>query len=371
MNRARPRVFLRSAAVAAVLACGLALAAPALAGSAGAAAALATRSVPTKAVAATKTALTKKTAPGKKTVPGKKTAPGKKTPAPVKKPAPTVPTAPTAPSMPVPATGEGWAAASSLFHAVSEVTRLNLVDDPTATDGKALKLQLNARPEPGPSGGALIATDQLYRYGTFGSRLRTADCTGQDHVGVVTGTFTYSTDHSDADHNGVSDNDEIDIEFLCAQPNVVYLTLWTDYSETSNDLREITRVIDLSSGQVLSTCFIVSYGSGCQPLLAGENSPASVPATADFRSDRQYRSYWFDWQPDHVTFRASGAAGGSVVLWDYRGPRARIPSKPSAFMQNVTYTKAWDPLTGPSHNQPTADTSAYVDADFLPAVPAT
>ena len=345
MTRARPRSALRLAALVAALACAVGLAAPATAAG-------------TPATKSGKTASAKKPTPAKKPVPSKKPVP---TP-----PVPTT-TVPTA-TVPTPTVAENWTGASSLFHAVSDVTRLNVVADSAATDGQALKLQLNAHPDPGPSGGALIAGNQLYRYGTFGSRLKTADCTGQDHVGVVTGTFTYSRDHSDANHNGVTDNDEIDIEFLCAQPNVVYLTLWTDYSETGNNLREITRIIDLRSGQVISTCFIVSYGSGCRPLLAGENSPASVPAMPGFRSDQQYRSYWFDWQPDHVTFRASDSAGGSVVLWDYRGPRSRIPSKPSSFMQNVTYTKAWDPLTGPSHNQPTADTSAYLDSSFVPAV---
>ena len=212
----------------------------------------------------------------------------------------------------------------------------------------------------------MIASNRLYRYGTFGTRMKTADCTGQDHPGVVTGTFTYSIDHSDANHNGVTDNDEIDIEFLCAQPDVVYLTVWTDYSETSNDLREITRVINLRTGSILSTCYIVSYGSGCQPLLAGENSPARIAPIPGFSSVARFHRYWFDWQPDHVTFHATDEAGRAAVLWDYRGPRSRIPGKPSSFMQNVTYTRAWDPLTGPSHNQPTADTSAYLDASFLP-----
>jgi hypothetical protein len=265
---------------------------------------------------------------------------------------------------------ENWTGPSALFHAASAVTRMTVVPAVGATDSQALKLQLNAHPEPGPSGAALIASNQLYRYGVFGSRMKTADCTGQDHPGVVTGMFTYSFDHADANRNGVSDNDEVDIEFLCGQPDVVYLTLWTDYSETSDNLREITRVINLRTGVVLSTCYLVSYSLGCRPLLAGENNPASVQPIPGFSSEAQFRSYSFDWQPDHVTFSTTDNAGRPLVLWDYRGPRSRIPAKPSSFMQNVTYTRGWDPLNGPSHNQPTVDTSAYVDSSFVPTVPA-
>jgi hypothetical protein len=262
---------------------------------------------------------------------------------------------------------ENWAAPSLRYHAVTPVTKMPVLPDAGAIDGMALKLQLDAYPESGPHGGAVIASNSLYRYGNFGTRMKTADCTGQDHPGVITGTFAYSYDHADANHNGVTDNDEIDIEFLCGQPDVVYLSIWTDYSETSNDLREITRAINLRTGEVLSNCYIVADGSGCQPPLEGENSPASVPAIAGFNSATQFHTYSFNWQPDDVTFYATDDAGQRIVLWDYRGPASRIPGNPAFFMQNVQYTRTWNPLNGPSHNQPTADTSAYIDSTFVPS----
>jgi beta-glucanase (GH16 family) len=266
---------------------------------------------------------------------------------------------------------ENWAGPAPAFHPATASTRMTIVPAPGALDGHALRLQLNARPEPGASGGAVISSNRLYRYGTFGTRMKTADCTGQDHPGVVTGAFTYAADHSDANHNGITDNDEIDVEFLCAQPDVVYLTVWTDYSETSNDLRAITRTINLRTGTVLSTCSIVSYGTGCRPLLAGENRASGVVPSPGFNSATQFHTYLFDWQPDRVTFYLADDAGRRTELWDYRGPRSRIPDQPGWFLQNVTHTRTWDPLNGPAHNQPTASTAALIDSTTVPAAPST
>jgi beta-glucanase (GH16 family) len=314
------------------------------------------RALPALAVATALLLATGMTATAATAIPAKttKTTPAKITPA--------------KPRTPVRSTGvENWTAPSSIFQGGNPHTQLTVVRTPGALDGSALRLQLKARPDPGPSGGSLISSSKLYQYGSFGTRMKTADCTGQDHPGVVTGTFTYAGDHSDANHNGVSDNDEIDIEVLCGQPDVVYLSIWTDYSETVDAIREITRAVDLRTGRVLSTCYLVSYSTGCGPILAGENSPAGIAPIPGFNSATQFHSYSFDWQPDHVTFRAGDNAGTAVVLWDYRGPRSRIPSKPSSMMQNVTYTPTWNPLNGPSHNQPTVNTSAYIDSTFAPA----
>lgn len=236
-----------------------------------------------------------------------------------------------------------------------------------AQDGKALRLKLNARPGAGPWQGVTVAsTSWAYRYGQFGSRMKSADCQGQDRVGVVTGVFTYAADHSDANRNGLMDNDEIDIEFLCGQPETVWMTLWTDYDELRDIPRKISRVVNLRTGKVLYNCYLEGWTSPCRPLLDGENSPASVTPVPNFNSATKFRTYSFDWQPDRVRFYATDDSGRPILLWDYRGPRARIPQKPSAFMQTVWHTRNWDPLNGPAHNQPTASTSAYLDTTMLP-----
>jgi beta-glucanase (GH16 family) len=277
------------------------------------------------------------------------------------------------PSTPTKPTASGTTASSPAFHANTPETQLIIVPSSDALDGSALKLRMDAYPDAGPRGGAVISSNRLFRYGRFATRMRTADCTGLDHPGVVTGAFTYGSDTSDANHNGITDNSELDVEVLCAQPDVVYLSIWTDYSETGNRLAEITRAINLRTGVVLSNCYITSYGSGCQPALAGENSPATLPARPGFNSATQFHTYTIDWQPDHVTFSldadtgtGTGTGTKTSELWNYRGPRSRIPSNPSWFMQNVSYTKVWDPLNGAAHNQPTQAVSALIDSTSTP-----
>ncbi|MDG9701326.1 glycoside hydrolase family 16 protein [Streptomyces sp. DH37] len=268
---------------------------------------------------------------------------------------------------------EHWTGDSPYFSRTSAPGgTVGVVSMDGTTDGRALRLRLGARPGVGPGNGVEISSNQsTYRYGTYGTRIRTADCTGQGRLGVVTGTFTYSTDHSDANGNGLPDNDEIDIEVLCAQPHVVWLTIWTDYDGSVAPgqpipVRKISRAIDMRTGKVLHNCYMVRLGGDCQTELPGENSPASVTPVPGFNSSTQFHTFMFDWQPDSVTFWTHDADGRRNVLWDYRGPASRIPDKPSAFMQNVWHTNQWDPLDGPAREQPQVAISAHVDSTTLP-----
>jgi hypothetical protein len=265
---------------------------------------------------------------------------------------------------------EPWTGQSQLMSQTTGTAPAVSVAVPGAEDGQALRLNLAARPGPGPRQGVTMASlYPSYRYGTYGSRMRSADCTGQDHPGIVTGTFVYSMDHSDANRNGLADNDEIDIEFLCGQPEVIWMSLWTDYDEARDVPRKISRAVNLRTGKVLTTCYSSSWTGPCAALLPGENTPATVTAVPAFNSANRFRSYTFDWQPNRVTFQTVDDLGRKIVLWDYRGPASRIPQKPGTFMQNVWHTRNWDPFNGPAHNQPTADTAAYLDSSVLPRVP--
>jgi hypothetical protein len=260
---------------------------------------------------------------------------------------------------------ENWAASSPLFRTTHGATSLVSVSGPN--DGRALRLTLPARPGAGPGGGPEIATNAAtYRYGTYGTRMKMADCTGLGRVGVVTGTFTYSTDHGDANGNGLPDNAEIDIEVLCAQPHVLWLTIWTDYRDADAAARKISRAIDMRTGKVLYNCYVHKLGDPCQPAQPGENNPAGVTPIPNYNSGTQYRTYMFDWQPNRVTFWGFDDSGRKNVLWDYTGPASRIPTKAGMFMQNVWHTNNWDPLDGPGRTQPTTPINAYVDTTFVP-----
>lgn len=263
---------------------------------------------------------------------------------------------------------ENWTGNSPYFSKTSASGgTVGVVTMSGANDSKALRMQLAARPGVGPGNGVEITSnDKTYRYGTYGSRLRTADCSGQGRLGVVTGTFTYASDHSDANGNGLPDNDEIDVEVLCAQPHVIWLTLWTDYSDSTGAVRKISRAIDMRTGTVLYNCYVTTLGGSCQSPQPGENSPASVKPIVGFNSATQFHTYMFDWQPGSVTFWTYNNDGTKNILWDYRGPASRIPGKPSAFMQNVWHTNTWDPLDGPARDQPQAAVNAYIDSTTLP-----
>lgn len=239
---------------------------------------------------------------------------------------------------------------------------------PGTVDGKALRLTLPANPEAGPMGGVGFETTRAYQYGTFGSRMKTADCTGQpDAPGVVTAAFTYSRDHNDTNGNGVTDNNEIDFEILCSQPDVVWMTIWTDYSETSNDLRSISRVVNVRTGEVLYNCYITAYGKGCEQPLPGENLPAKVTPIPGFDAAKQFRTYKFDWSSNRVTFYTYDNQNRKVVLWDYAGPTSRIPQSPSLFMQNVWHSANWSSFgSNVRPTRPTVANSAFIDTTFLP-----
>ena len=263
---------------------------------------------------------------------------------------------------------ENWRGYSGPYHKTHEANRIAVVPSLGADDGKALQLQLNARPGFGPGRGVQIAgNNSAFRYGTFGTRMKTGNCAGQrNRPGVVTGFLIYSPDVSDSNGNGLADNAEIDVEVLCAQPEVIWMSLYTDYDEATDSPRKISRAVDLRTGRVLHNCYRGSWTGRCQPTLPGENVPAAVRAVPGFNSSEKYHSYSFNWQPDRVRFFATDDQGAAVLLWDYQGPASRIPQKPSMFLQNLWHTRNWDPLNGPARNPPQVDTSAFLDSTTVP-----
>jgi hypothetical protein len=257
-----------------------------------------------------------------------------------------------------------WTSATqAYFHKVSSPHEVAAVADPAANDGSALRLRLNARPAPNPGGGVEISSNTTYGFGDYRSRLKTANCAGQTRAGVITGFFTYFNDGSDWDGDGIPDNSEIDVEWLCAQPEVVYLTIYTDYAE--GNLRKTSRVINLRTGQILSTCFSRYFGD-CVGVSAAENQPTSVPAIPNYDSSTEFFEYGFTWSRNAVTFDLVNRDGSRVVLWDYRGPADRIPTRNALYLTNVWHTNNWDPIGFPARDQPTSTVAALLDWTQLP-----
>lgn len=293
------------------------------------------------------------------------------------------PTAAPSTSVPTPGAGrpvtrnqgalEQWAAATSpLYRKVTRqgVAALGAQPDPAAVDKHVLDLTIPAGTEPGPGNSAEIASRRTYRYGSFASRLRAADCSGQPGTGAVTGMFTYANDRRDHDGDGIIDNSEIDVEILCARPHIVNLTVWTDFRERDGAQQRVSRVVDMRTGQVLSTCYLNSFDGPCQVLQGAESSPSSVRAVPDFDASKRYYTYRFDWSADRVLFSVSDGKGQRVTLWDYQGPSTRIPHNRSAYLVNLWHTDTWTPAGAPSATgSPTAPLTASVDWSRITPLP--
>jgi len=259
---------------------------------------------------------------------------------------------------------ENWSGATSphfTVRAPSAEVLFNIPEE-TAGDGRVLQLLLPANPRPSPGGGAEIQSRATYLYGHFRTRLKTADCSAQPGAGVVTGYFTYLNDGKDYNGNGLPDNCEIDFEWLGAQPEVVYMTMWTDYRDADAAQRRVGRAINLKTGQILYTCYYEAFGK-CQPLAGPEAEPTTVPALPEYNSATSFYEYGFDWTPTGVTWWMTNPENGRrLVLWDYQGPSARIPSRASYYMTNLWHTPGWAPEGMPGAVQkPTVPLSAFVD----------
>jgi hypothetical protein len=259
---------------------------------------------------------------------------------------------------------ENWNAATSTYFTLSggKSAATPNVANAAAGDGKVLQLKLAARPRAGAGNGPEIQSKTTYQYGTYSTRLKAANCSAQPNAGVVTGFFTYFNNGTDTTGDGLPDNSEIDFEWLCAEPQVVYITMWTDYSGATDAHKKIFREIDLSTGTIRKTCYDEEWGV-CQPLSGAEAQPASITAIPGYNSGTAFYEYGFTWTSTGVRWWiVNPATGQQMTLWDYQGPAARITKVPAYYMTNVWHTDNWAPDLIPAAIQkPTVVIYAYVD----------
>ncbi len=255
---------------------------------------------------------------------------------------------------------ENWAVTTSpYFNGKNGVTS---IADPAGTDGHVLQMKLRARPRVGAGNGPEIQSKALYQYGSYSTRLKAANCSAQPLAGVVTGYFTYFDDGQDYDGDGIPDNSEIDFEWLCAQPQVMFITVWTDYGGSPDVHEKTYREIDLSTGTIIKTCHDHVWGE-CQALSSSELQPTSITAIPGYNSGTAYYEYGFTWTSTGIRWWVVNPANGAqITLWNYQGPASRIATLPSYYMTNVWYTNNWSPETMPTAIQkPTIPIYAYVD----------
>lgn len=234
------------------------------------------------------------------------------------------------------------------------------VADPLASDQKSAKLvfsggQSNAA---GPGSSTQIATKSLLGFGMYRARFNFAKCNaGED---LMNGIFVYSYGGTnglpvDSNSNGITDNNEIDIELLCATPKKLYLTSWTDYDYDTptgtETIKKITRVIDLSTGKAYETppgkegTYDVDYATVKQTI-----PEMALPTLA---TDNAYYEMGFDWQSTSIRFFIV-LKGQEVTLWNFANA-TYIPQNKAFMMFNLWYP-AW---SGKAY--PVGDQSLNVD----------
>jgi beta-glucanase (GH16 family) len=243
-----------------------------------------------------------------------------------------------------------------------------------------LRLQLPARSSVGPGAGPEIISNLSFRYGTFTTRLKTADCSAQPNAGVVTGFFTFFTGpDSNTDQNNLPQNSEIDMEWLCAAPHEIYLTMWTDFDEATSEQRRVLRYIDLRAGVIRRECYFERFGfSNCLPLSSVEAQPVdtpqqdNIPAILDYAPHEKFYTYGFTWAENCVRWWIAPDGRPEITLWNYCEDRTnpeftadridRIPDLPAKYLTNIWHTTTFLPLgRNQARQKPRIPISQFID----------
>lgn len=230
-----------------------------------------------------------------------------------------------------------------------------------ALDGKAARL---IYPADQPVWGPRYATQLMARapshYGSYESRLRSArSAVGE---GVISGFFTWASDGTDQDGDGLIDNHEIDFEFSNVERGVLYLSVWTAYddSDGSERFRRTARRIDLRRGRVWGT---PAGGEGDWDLVRLDDLDF---ADATYDHGARFYTYGFDWAEDSVHFWVDLEDGaGPRTLWTHTGvPDVDIPSLPSPIFLNVWHNPVnwWTRADAPPPSR-----NAILRADYVSA----
>ena len=97
-----------------------------------------------------------------------------------------------------------------------------------ARDGLVAELRfpgdpaLTATDRADPDLNAGIATRQSFRFGTFRARVQFATCAPAEEV--ASAVFMYFSDGLDGNANGITDEQELDLQVLCGSPSFIVLT---------------------------------------------------------------------------------------------------------------------------------------------------
>lgn len=222
----------------------------------------------------------------------------------------------------------------------AEFTRAFGVNSPTEPGTQVLSFKIDPDDPPGAGRGPEVVSNEFTHFGTYAARLKVPDVRrDQPNVGAVVGLFTY---HMDSIY-GLS---EIDVEWLVADPSVVYVGTWTG---PRGALKRIGRTVNLATGTIYGTTFRVGHQGERHPLSGLQNQPETIKAIDGYDASSQFHTYGFDWYPDRIRWWVlHPVTADTVVLWDYRGSEVGIPQNASKYRLNFWHTSDWSVVTNPN-----------------------
>jgi|GEM_PF-293680 len=230
-----------------------------------------------------------------------------------------------------------------------------------------------AEPWQGPN----FESTRLTQFGRYSARIKIPSVDVQPLVGGVVGFFTYYNDEyndqlpKDENKDGLNDNSEIDFEWLIANPQLVYMTAWTDHDVRTGTCKKVARIVNLATGQILTTNYLNGrLGSSGVRLTGIENQPETIRAIPGFDASKQFYTYGFDWRTDNIRWWILNPENelDTITLWDYRENPAveerRITQKPAYLLINFWHTNNWD-AEGVRGSREKPNSIFYADFDWV------
>ena len=212
-----------------------------------------------------------------------------------------------------------------------------------------------ADPAGAGKGPEIISKDYTF-YGTYSARIRVPKVKDvQPNVGAVVGYFTYNIDPE-------MGQSEIDIEWLIADPEIIYVGTWTGVRPAHN---RVGRTINLREGVIYETSYrgeVTKEDRSKEIAVRGElkgkqNMPKKITPIEDFDASERFYVYGWDWYPDRITWWIIHPdTNEKIILWDYEGKvlfpgqpaETGIPVVKSKYRLNFWHTNNWPVETNPN-----------------------
>jgi hypothetical protein len=204
---------------------------------------------------------------------------------------------------------------------------------------KVLLFKIDPADSAGPGRGPEIISKWFTHFGSYSARIKIPSVKNiQPDAGSVVGYFTY---HMDSIH-GLS---EIDIEWLIADPGILYIGTWTGHE---GKLQRIGRTIDLAKGSIFYTISKVNYNGVPTALTGMQDQPETIPAINGFDASSKFYTYGFDWYQNRLRWWIiDPVKAKKIVLWDYQGSQLGIPQNQTEYRMNFWHTNTWPVETNP------------------------